>query len=663
MKKIVFVIAIVLGLGATTFYFQNTPTQKPVETKDLSSEISTSAKAITQKEFEKLKSTFSTIEFKKLTQYEIDGLWCKAQENTRTGVAYDYKNKIADLLEKNAKDPLNHYEVSNDKSGNTKFRIIDNGLASLYARLDLIRKAKKSIELEYFIYRMVHKRSVDKIETAMDFIKGEKEKQVNLTTILITRELIKKALENVKVRVLIDASGTVLDFKSDYYTAAHIILRKEAEKMGVDYKKIKNNFIFKHYNVSDKIKTKIHAISKALSFVDNVGTVNLRNHRKLLLVDDKYAMTGGRNIEDKYFDLDPKYNFHDRDVIITYEPNGKAEAGGLLVAIKNSFNAYWNEPYASKEIPFLKGIDIFGHFNTMPTANSDWGKPLGILNKDTSYIEDKVFTVGKSNYENTTTSKSCNNATYVTDKPIDNTIIDRRILSIFNLSNKYKENYRFTGRVMEEVINRTLKDKKNKDILLGSPYLSQNCRTKLITKQLLAAGAKLTAYTNSLASTDAVYNAALFYARVNKFLATGTALEAHSAIGLDKEGIEYVKVKNRNGEFVNPRNQTWGLHSKSHVYSNDAIYIGTYNLDNRSSIYNSEMGVFCEDNKPLAAELKASIDSRIKKSGISITGVTNDSGVLNINGDKVSPYGVASPAEINLMKKIYPIVEKIEFLF
>lgn len=647
MKKNLFLAAVIICIGATTFYFENKPLEQ-LGTQDLSSE--SIADSYMSHQIDKIKNSFQAVELENLNKFEVDGFWCTAQKKSRTGVAYGYKDKISDLLKKGASDPVKHYQVAYDDSKNTKFRIIDNGLASLYARLDLIRKAKSSVELEYFIYRMIHNRSIDKVETAMDFIKGEKEEQVNHSTILITRELIKKALQGVKVRVLIDASGTVLDFKDDYYTAAHIILRKEAEAMGLDYKKIKKNFVFKHYNMASKNK------------IEWLSTVNLRNHRKLLLVDDKYAMTGGRNIEDKYFDLDPRYNFHDRDVLVTYEPSGKPQAGGLLVAIKNSFNGYWNESYAAKEIPFVEGLDIFGDFKDM-TEILGWSKAMTILMTDTSYVNNKVNTAGARNY-NASSAKTCNKATYVTDKTIDRSIIAKRLFSLINI-NPYKENYRFTGRVIEEIIKRSIQG-ENKNILLSSPYLSQNCRTKLITEQLLAAGATIDAYTNSLASTDAVYNASLFYKRADKFISYGAGLIAHSAEGIDREGIEYVPVKSHlEDKFVNPREKLWGLHSKSHVYGDSSIYIGTYNLDNRSSIYNTEMGVFCEDTKELATELRDKINYRINKAGLTIKNVEGDKPVAisNLTNKEVDPHGVVSDAEIKLMQRIFKYVEKFEFLF
>src|SRR5690606_7114732 len=63
-----------------------------------------------------------------------------------------------------------------------------------------------------------------------------------------------------------------------------------------------------------------------------------RSHRKLLIIDNKIAVTGGRNIADDYFDLRAKFNFIDSDVLLK---------GPLTESITKSFDLYWNSPLTS----------------------------------------------------------------------------------------------------------------------------------------------------------------------------------------------------------------------------------------------------------------------------------------------------------------------------
>ncbi len=45
------------------------------------------------------------------------------------------------------------------------------------------------------------------------------------------------------------------------------------------------------------------------------------------------AITGGRNVEDKYFDRDPRYTFRDRDILII---------GPVVKDMVRSFHSYWD---------------------------------------------------------------------------------------------------------------------------------------------------------------------------------------------------------------------------------------------------------------------------------------------------------------------------------
>lgn len=137
----------------------------------------------------------------------------------------------------------------------------DSGIASLHQRLQLIESAKRSIELEFFIYN------------------------VDEASRLVTQALIRKAREGVRVRLLVDFSAPVFQLKPVYAR----FLRSH----GIETR---------YYNTA--------AIYRLFS-------VQHRSHRKLLIVDDETLLTGGRNIGDDYFDLSPEYNFLDSDLQVT----------------------------------------------------------------------------------------------------------------------------------------------------------------------------------------------------------------------------------------------------------------------------------------------------------------------------------------------------------
>jgi putative cardiolipin synthase len=142
--------------------------------------------------------------------------------------------------------------------GKNKVMFIDDGIAGLAMRINMIRRAKKSIAVEYFIFN------------------------TDTSARIISRELVAAAKRGVAVRLLIDKSKPV--YKFDEYHA------KELEARGVQVR---------YYNASPLWR---------------VSTLQFRTHRKLIAVDDVEAITGGRNIGNDYFDLSHEFNFDDSDL-------------------------------------------------------------------------------------------------------------------------------------------------------------------------------------------------------------------------------------------------------------------------------------------------------------------------------------------------------------
>ena len=141
-----------------------------------------------------------------------------------------------------------------------EIRLIDSGIASLGERLDVIASAKKSLELEFFIYN------------------------VDEASRILTQALVKKAREGVDVRILVDFSAPVFQLKPVY--------ARFLQSYGVKVK---------YYNTTPLYR---------------VFSAQHRSHRKLLIADGQTVVTGGRNIGDDYFDLSHHYNFLDSDVAI-----------------------------------------------------------------------------------------------------------------------------------------------------------------------------------------------------------------------------------------------------------------------------------------------------------------------------------------------------------
>ncbi|MCC4601773.1 phospholipase D family protein [Xanthomonas melonis] len=182
--------------------------------------------------------------------------------------------------------------------------ILDHGEQSLVARLNLIRSATRSIDLQTYIF--------DKDDSAR----------------MVLDALVDAARRGVKVRILIDQLSAIADLQ------------------------ILGALAGSHENLQLRIYNPTFGKVK-LNYFDYAGSVlccfrrfNQRMHNKLLVVDDVLGVVGGRNYQDDYYDWDSEYNFRDRDVIL---------AGPEVRAMAANFDAFWR---ARRSIPAERLNDV-----------------------------------------------------------------------------------------------------------------------------------------------------------------------------------------------------------------------------------------------------------------------------------------------------------------
>ncbi|CAE1132608.1 phospholipase D family protein [Xanthomonas euroxanthea] len=182
--------------------------------------------------------------------------------------------------------------------------IVDHGEESLVARLNLIRSATRSIDLQTYIF--------DKDDSAR----------------MVLDALTDAAQRGVKVRILIDQLSAIADLQ---------ILGALASTH--------ENLQLRIYNPTFG-KVKLNYFDYAGSVVCCFRRFNQRMHNKLLVVDDVLGVVGGRNYQDDYYDWDSEYNFRDRDVIL---------AGPEVRAMAANFDAFW---HARRSVPAERLNDV-----------------------------------------------------------------------------------------------------------------------------------------------------------------------------------------------------------------------------------------------------------------------------------------------------------------
>jgi len=197
--------------------------------------------------------------------------------------------------------------------------VLERGEDSLLLRVHLIRAARRSIDIQTFIWA--------------DDDAGW----------LVLDELAAAARRGVRVRVLADQLFSL----DDVEWLAHIA-RAHA------------NLEFRLYN-----PTFDEAVTQPLEFAAGLlccfSRFNQRMHNKLLLVDGEIGIAGGRNYENRYFDWDQEFDYRDRDVLVL----GPA-AGAEMQA---SFDRFWAHPRA---VPLTRLNDV----NRRLVADAGMDAPL-----------------------------------------------------------------------------------------------------------------------------------------------------------------------------------------------------------------------------------------------------------------------------------------------
>ena len=176
--------------------------------------------------------------------------------------------------------------ANNSESG---FFPLVNGMDALGARLDMIAKAERSIDLQYFLMK--------------DDTAGS----------VFAEALIDAADRGVRVRFLLD----------DVFTSA------SDENL---------RLLSGHSNVEVRLFNPVARRGLyALNFVGNFKKANRRMHNKSLTVDNAISIVGGRNIADEYFELKDDGEFADFDVLAL---------GRIARQVSVSFDLFWNHELA-----------------------------------------------------------------------------------------------------------------------------------------------------------------------------------------------------------------------------------------------------------------------------------------------------------------------------
>lgn len=295
---------------------------------------------------------------------------------------------------------------------------------------------------------------------------------------------------------------------------------------------------------------------RAGDFITDTRRVNHRMHTKTLTVDNQVTVFGGRNIGDEYFSAAKDVGFNDMDALAI---------GPIVPEISSQFDLFWN---------------------------SEWVYPVSAFPRDEPITEDEVKAFRKLSDEQMNEAKNSEYSDVVKqldamtqtsfaeldmswsewllayDPPI--TGEDKEITAEVNLAPKLREGM----------------DRTEMQLDIVSPYfVPGEDFTRFLTDKAKA-GVQVRILTNSLESND-VSLVHAGYMRYREDLIAG---------GVDL--YEFKAVRNRELEEAMGKNkinaERASLHAKFTGFDRRFLFIGSFNLDARSAVLNTELGAYFE---------------------------------------------------------------------
>ncbi|MCA0901156.1 phospholipase D family protein [Microbulbifer agarilyticus] len=348
---------------------------------------------------------------------------------------------------------------------------------------------------------------------------------------ILTSLLLQAADRGVRVRLLVDDLGT----------------RVENPWIAV---------LDQHPNVSIRLFNPVagrSGIGRAIEQALNFGRINHRMHNKLMVADGQLMITGGRNIGDGYFSH-ANVEFFDVDVLAI---------GAVLPEASRIFDEYWN---------YKVSVPV----ELLPLTTAD-NQTLDQLRQEVAN-----FLANEAESEFTEALKSSDFA---------RALINDQVAFHWGPASLYADPpskalkrdeipvEEFPGYQLEKVI-RSAKQR----LSISSAYFIPGDVGSELFGELERRGVQVKILTNSLSSNDvAIVHGA--YARYRLTLLRS---------GIDLWELRTVAGQEKRQHWFHGKSRAT-LHAKTFVIDEDRGFVGSINLDSRSIIQNTEIGLLMEN--------------------------------------------------------------------
>lgn len=225
--------------------------------------------------------------------------------------------------------------------------MLEDGLDALCLRVQLIRNARRSIDIQTTILA--------------DDECGR----------LIMCELFNAARRGVVVRLMLDYFMSARDVR-------WIAALTEAHP----------NLEIKYYRPPAEHAAPPRILELANAFL-RFKSMNQRMHNKLMLFDEQIGIVGGRNIDNHYYNYSTSYNFLDRDAVVV---------GPAVAAMAKSFEDYWfyKRAVPSYQLRDVRAVRETGAYERLRRPEdfnvAEFQAAISARIQDESYLRDTFIT-------------------------------------------------------------------------------------------------------------------------------------------------------------------------------------------------------------------------------------------------------------------------------
>ncbi|HSY07258.1 MAG TPA: phospholipase D family protein [Steroidobacteraceae bacterium] len=417
-------------------------------------------------------------------------------------------------------------------AGRSGFRIINVGVDGFLMRLEMINAAERTLDLQYFIFR--------------EDESGH----------LLSDALVKAADRGVRIRILVDDGDTVTGDEQLLALSGHAAIEI----------RVFNPFAYRGHS----------KLIRGTEYLLRHARLDYRMHNKLFVADNAIALTGGRNVGDQYFQIDPASQFADDDVFVV---------GSITQKLSAEFDEYWNSALA---IP-AEALRHRGAQGYVASANGDY----------TAARQQKVSKAGFDYRDK-----------LAHGEPLASVLAGQQPLIWADAQVVYDSPDKkpvvagaLAGSLMYEPLANDVKDVQS-ELLVATPYLIPTKGEMRLLEERREHGVRVRILTNSLeAAPDKAAHAGYMHYR-GPLLKDGVELyEVRSLLGSTRGSGESVTVS-RYGNYA--------LHGKIFVMDREKLYIGSMNFDQRSRRLNTEMGLII-NSADLSQQMATRFEAMVQK--------------------------------------------------